>query len=307
MIQQAAQACLAQEGGPYEMVFSDDASTDATYLKLQEVAAGYQGPHRLVLRRNSVNAGIGGHYNQAIAASSGELIITAAGDDISMPHRVSRLVAAWDATGRKADLIASHVIDMDNQGVLHGVVQVDDLGRYRGLDDWLTHRPYVIGAGHAFTRRLLDRFGPMSARLAYEDQIMVFRAVVMGGAITVDEPLVHYRRGGVSGRPVFESAAHMLRWNARQLNHHIAEMEQLVADADAIDCGDRVRNALGFALQRAIYQNNLWKAASQGERWSLLKEAGHLPLPWRVRKFVHVSLPQTAWMVKRCLSIFHNR
>ena len=94
----AAESCLAQLGEPLEIVLSDDASNDRTFERLQAAAAAYRGPHRVRARRNPVNLGIGGHYNELIAQTSGELIVTAAGDDLSVPHRVQRLAQAWDAT-----------------------------------------------------------------------------------------------------------------------------------------------------------------------------------------------------------------
>jgi glycosyltransferase involved in cell wall biosynthesis len=307
MVERAALACLALQGGPYEMVFSDDASTDASFDKLQAIAAAYRGPHRVSVRRNPVNVGIGEHYNQLLLATQGELIVTAAGDDVSVPQRVTRLAAAWEATGRKADLIASHVVDMDDQGGLHEVIRVDDLGAYRCLDDWLARRPYIIGAGHAFTRRMMERFGPLDPKVAYEDQIMVFRAIVSGGAVTVDEPLVHYRRGGASARPCFTSPEHMRRWRSRQLSRELAEMEQLLADAQAIGCAARVHETFTYALPRVRYLLDLHQAASNDERWRLFKNAHGLPLFWRLRKFMHLWLPQVSWVVKRGLSLLHRR
>jgi hypothetical protein len=73
--------------------------------------------------------GIGEHYNQLVRQASGELLVTAAGDDIRTPDRVRRLVQAWDATDRRADLIASHLTDLDHQGNQHGTLRVDDLSQ----------------------------------------------------------------------------------------------------------------------------------------------------------------------------------
>src|SRR6186713_3622158 len=117
--EEAARSCLAQDSEPLEIVFSDDASSDRTHEILRSVAAAYRGPHRVVVRRNETNLGITGHYNRLVDESSGELLITAAADDTSRPDRAARLLAAWDATGRRADLIASHLVDVDAQGVEH--------------------------------------------------------------------------------------------------------------------------------------------------------------------------------------------
>ena len=201
LLDQAVANAFAQDCGPIEIVLSDDGSMDGSYERLQALAASYQGPHCVVVRPRTPNLGIAEHYNELLKFARGELLVTAAGDDVSTPDRVQRLVEAWDADGRRADLIASHLIDMDISGGLHDLIRVDDLAQWHGIDDWMRSRPYIVGAGHAFTRRMYERFGPMLPTVAYEDQIMVFRAMAMGGAITVDAPLVHYRRGGAFGQP----------------------------------------------------------------------------------------------------------
>lgn len=307
MVRRAVQSVLAQECEPLEIVLSDDASTDDTYAQLQAEAAAYRGPHRLSVRRNETNVGIGEHYNRLLAATSGELIVTAAGDDVSEPGRIARLIEAWDATGRRADLIASHVLDLDHEGLTHDVIKVDDLSVYRGIDDWLRRRPYIIGAGHAFTRRMMERFGPMNPGVFYEDQVMVFRAIVSGGAVTVDAPLVQYRRGGTSRLPDFESIEHMRSWNERQNGRMLAEMQQLLADAKVVGCEPAVRALLESPLKRSVYLSKLRWAATSDQRWAAFHEAAPLPLWWRLRKLLHVSFPNLTLTVKRGLSVFHSR
>ena len=58
--------------------------------------------------------------------------------------------------------------------------------------------PLVVGAAQAWTRRLFDLLRPVPEGVVAEDLVMVFRAIVSGGAATLPEPLVRYRRGGPS-------------------------------------------------------------------------------------------------------------
>lgn len=301
-VRRAAESCLAQDCEPLEIVLSDDASTDNTYTILQDVAAGYRGPHKVSARRSETNVGIGEHYNQLLGATTGDLLVTAAGDDFSTPDRVRRLIEAWEATGCKADLIASHVIDLDHDGQLHDVMRVDDLSQYHGIQDWAARRPYIIGAGHAFTRRMMERFGPMSAGVFYEDQIMVFRAIVSGGAVTVDAPLVHYRRGGTSRKPSFDSPKHMRQWSYRQRAREEAEMVQLLADAEVVGQRPLVEAKLAVSLKRLRYLQALADATTAEQRWAAYDAAAPLSRWWRLRKMAHVKFPDTTVAVKRWLA-----
>jgi len=299
LVLEAARSCLAQDCPPIEIVMSDDASGDDTHVRLLAAAAGYNGPHQVIVRRNERNLGIGEHYNLLLQIASGDLIVTSAGDDISTPDRVRRLVDAWDANGRSADLIASHVIDMDREGRLHDLIRVDDLSPYKTVDDWLRKRPYVIGAGHAFTRRMMDRFGPMLPGIAYEDQIMAFRAILGGGAITVNLPLVHYRRGGASARPSGDSSDDAMRWNTLQLVPMLAEMRQLVADALTAGCGPAIESHFEVPIQDRAFALGMLRSQHLADRWRALLAAPAVPLGWRLRKLLQVSFPRAATSIRR--------
>ena len=287
--EEAARSCLAQDSEPLEIVFSDDASSDHTHDILRSVAADYRGPHRVVVRRNETNLGITGHYNRLVDASCGELLITAAADDISHSDRAARLLAAWDATGGRADLISSHLVDVDAEGAEHGVLKVDDLAAHGGVDGWLRHRPFVIGAGHAFTRRMMRSFGPLDPAIHHEDQIMVFRALASGGAVTVDAALVRYRRGGVSATPTSRSVAQTRAWRIRRLRQEVAEREQLERDSVIAGCADAVIASLQPLRVRQDYLQRLYDADSVlGRLQALLKAGGPAPA-WRFRKWLQAS------------------
>lgn len=301
LLDQAVACAFAQEGPPIEIVLSDDGSTDGSFERLTDLAAAYRGPHRVIVRPRSANLGIARHYNALMRFASGELLVTAAGDDASTPDRVRRLVDAWDAHGRRADLIASHLVDMDAAGGLHEVLRVDDLARWRGLDDWAAKRPYVVGASHAFTRRMMERFGPLIDGLVYEDQAMVFRALAMGGAITVDAPLVHYRRGGASGKPRFADAGEMTRWELRRLDQWRSEALQLIADAQAIGWGERMAALMDAPLRRDRYLRLLLARPPWRERWQALFEAAPLPLGWRLKKLLASADDGTSFRIKSAL------
>ena len=287
--EEAARSCLAQDSEPLEIVFSDDASSDRTHDILSSVAAGYRGPHRVVVRRNESNLGVTGHYNRLVEESCGELLITAAGDDTSRRERAARLLAAWDATGGRADLISSHLVDVDAEGVEHGVLKVDDLAASGGVDGWLRHRPFIVGAGHAFTRRMMRSFGPLDPAIHHEDQIMVFRALALGGAVTVDAALVRYRRGGASATPSARSVAQTRAWRLRRLRQEIAEREQLERDSVVAGCADAVAAAFEPLRARQAYLQQLYDADSALGRLQALFMAGGPAPAWRFRKWLQAS------------------
>jgi glycosyltransferase involved in cell wall biosynthesis len=86
-VEEAVKGAFSQTYSPLELILSDDCSQDRTFEIMREMAAVYRGPHRVILNRNPARRSIGGHINRIVELSKGELIITAAGDDISLPER----------------------------------------------------------------------------------------------------------------------------------------------------------------------------------------------------------------------------
>jgi len=87
-VREAVEGAFAQTYRPLEIILSDDCSPDRTFEIMQEMAAAYDGPHRVRLNRNERNLGLASHFNNILSAASGEILVISAGDDISGPSRV---------------------------------------------------------------------------------------------------------------------------------------------------------------------------------------------------------------------------
>jgi hypothetical protein len=292
-VEQAARSILQQRGiAPLEILLSDDASTDATFEILQTLAEQYRGPHQVRVRRNERNLGIGAHYNALVAESTGQLLITAAGDDLSAPNRAQQILQAWDASGRRADLIASNLQDLNTQGQGGDTIQVDDLAQWLNASDWAARRPYVVGAGQAFTRRLCTQFGPFLPNVVYEDQINTLRAILMGGALTIAEPLVQYRRGGASAGLAASDAASFLSKTRARHQREVAEIEQMLQDASSVGEEAIVHGALEFAIHRAALLGQLLGRPEQQTLGVVFDAAKKLPFFWCLRQYVYLRWPE---------------
>src|SRR4051812_14586565 len=104
-IRDAVEAALSQTYSPLEIILSDDCSSDVTFEIIREVASAYSGPHLVRVNRTARNCGLCQHVNQVAELARGELIIVAAGDDISLPERSQLTLEAWEDSGRLATSI----------------------------------------------------------------------------------------------------------------------------------------------------------------------------------------------------------
>jgi len=191
-ISEAIDAAFAQTYEPLQIILSDDCSPDRTFEIMQEMAAAYLGPHRVCLNRNPTNRHIGGHINRVMELAEGDLIVIAAGDDISAAERVARNFEAWDAAGRPEYCsIFSSVEEFNETGRLGVSKAGEPLPIPTGFlfDDYRS----INGSSHAYTTATFRYFGDMSEGVVNEDGAIHFRNRLMGKMLYLDEVLVRHR------------------------------------------------------------------------------------------------------------------
>jgi glycosyltransferase involved in cell wall biosynthesis len=191
-VRAAVRSALAQTYTPLEILLSDDCSPDRTFEIMQEEAAAYTGPHKVILNRNPTNLGVARHYNRAAGLAAGDLIVVQDGDDISRPDRVATLArAAHEPT--PVDMVCSNVLAIDGAGkalpkwVLPPVAPMTLEGALR------QGSISALGCASAYSRSLWTKYGPIDAEVLQEDVVLPFRALLERGIRVVDEPLVEYR------------------------------------------------------------------------------------------------------------------
>ena len=241
-VRAAIEGLFAQTWQPLEIVLSDDCSPDGTYRVMEEMAAAYRGPHRIVLNRNPENLGIARHVERIMEISTGDFIVESAGDDVSLPERVERLAAAWLASGKRAMAVHSEKRDIDADGkplafaprehVLAGLMPLRMLQKKHAL----------IGATLGWARETYDRFGPISDVAAFHDYPVAFRALLLGEVAYVPEPLVLYGTAGASRHKpqsygqwwFYGDRIRYLRWDLEFYRSYRRDIERLPPpDADA--------------------------------------------------------------------------
>ena len=244
LIAKAVEGAFSQTWTPLEIVLSDDCSGDRTFDIMREMAAGYSGPHRIVLNRNDRNMGIAGNVNRMMEISAGAFVLKADGDDISLPTRAERLVGAWLSSGGKDKLVFSEVMRIDDEGAVRSRTGIDR--DYAAVDNpsalEIVRRPmFALGAASGWSRELFDRFGPIDGGAIVEDTVLPFRAAAIGRIGFVDEPLVLWRMGG-STDPDYSAGfgreamyGHGLHINRLDL----ASMRAIALDLEKVDFPDR--------------------------------------------------------------------
>ena len=112
----AIESVLAQDYTNLEIIISDDCSSDRTFDIIEETVRSYRGPHRVVARQTVKNCGTLLHVADVAKTARGELLVLAAGDDVSKINRVTVLQKAWKRTGAWG--LSSRFDRIDEDGTL---------------------------------------------------------------------------------------------------------------------------------------------------------------------------------------------
>lgn len=192
-IEEACLSILAQDyKSPIEIIFSDDCSQDRTFDIMTQIASSYEGIHNIVLNQNKKNLGLIGHVNLSYKLSKGDLIFAAAGDDISLPERVSKTIEIYCSSKKNPMSIYSSVYEIDKNSKL-GNIRKPPFTESVTAEDCVFSSALIIGAAHAWHRNIFDFFGEIEEDRAYEDLVLAYRSALLDGLVYLDQPLVKYR------------------------------------------------------------------------------------------------------------------
>jgi glycosyltransferase involved in cell wall biosynthesis len=189
-------AALAQDYRDLEIVLTDDASPDRTFQIMSDMASAYTGPHKIILNRNARNLGLIGHVNHLFELATSDWLIYNAGDDLSDPNRASRIAKV--ISGEEPRYIYSNVWELDESGIpvqSRRQQKRPDRLQAKSLPDLARAMSHALGASSAWHRDLFRRFGKITETDVLEDQVLMFRARLLGDVAYIDEPLLTYRRG----------------------------------------------------------------------------------------------------------------
>ena len=180
----------------FELVISDDCSTDGTWLILEQYA---QRDNRIRIFRNDKNLGYIKNYEKVLSLTNGEYIAMSDQDDV---WSIDHLEILYNNLGTKV-LCCGNVSLVREDGsetgrtwgdmYLSNVMPNDDLEKLMSI---IFMRGCYQGASMLFKRSLLDKMLPFPENIKYHDLWISCVACLYGGINYVHKSIGKYRIHG---------------------------------------------------------------------------------------------------------------
>jgi glycosyltransferase involved in cell wall biosynthesis len=211
---EALDSILAQDFGDFELIISDNASTDAT----QGICETYaRRDRRITYSRLPENLGAAGNYNRVFHMSDGDLFKWAAHDDRLHPAFLARCADAFNGFATPPAVVYPKAEVIDENGLIIG----PDMARMHADSDYRCIRGFqalqgmgaiYLAVAGVFHRKTLKRTRLIGSFVA-SDRIVLLDAALLGKVIQLGgEPLFQRRIHPGMSTKANVSQQDRLRW-----------------------------------------------------------------------------------------------
>jgi glycosyltransferase involved in cell wall biosynthesis len=210
-VRESLDSLVSQSFRDFEIIITDDASTDGTPDLIQRWLEETGTPARFF--RNHLNRGICANRNTALSIARGEFLCSLSGDDAYEPERIARQLECFARQLSDVAVVYSDMRMVDARGRPLGISY---LGYELGEEPAPVNRVFArllkgcfMPAPAAMIRRAsLDAVGSYDETLSHEDYDMWLRLSALFRFCFLPGCLVRYRvlRTSMSHSPVFRTA-----------------------------------------------------------------------------------------------------
>ncbi|MGR5116741.1 glycosyltransferase family 2 protein [Photobacterium damselae] len=189
-IEKSLESMLNQDYLYSEFIIIDDGSNDSSVKRINKTIEKFHKKEVNFIAINK-NKGLATAINTAVNQSNGEIIVFFAGDDISLPNRVSSIVAKWKETKASAIFSNAKMINEKEEElfILYDNEKNEDFHFSSFIKDETTP---TVGATLSYHRDVfnLEYFNLLNSDVINEDRVLPLRALHLNGISYLQEPLV---------------------------------------------------------------------------------------------------------------------
>jgi glycosyltransferase involved in cell wall biosynthesis len=197
-LKQQLDSIVNQTLKPYEIIISDDCSTDNTV----DILKTYQQNHKeinIIILENLTNQGVTGNFEKALLNSTGDIIFLSDQDDIWLLNKIERVVNEFKNKSFNAIFTDAFIIDESSKnqpGTLWDRLNFKSNMRRRFLKskgiEILLKKDVITGCTLAIKRQFLKEVLPLNKLYIHDAWIGIIFELTNGLGL-IDEPLINYR------------------------------------------------------------------------------------------------------------------
>lgn len=193
-LEEALRAFLCQTYTDFELIISDNGSTDRT----EEICRAYAARDpRIRYVRSARNMGVAYNYNRTVELARAEYFRWATYDDLVAPTLLARCVEVLD---REPDVVLAYpkTVNIDDDGNVRGDYEdnfafLDPKPHHRFRDLMVAVRNYACNAEYGLMRREVLRRTAMEADYHSADRVLLSELVLHGKFYEIPERLYFHR------------------------------------------------------------------------------------------------------------------
>ncbi|WP_144373407.1 glycosyltransferase [Vogesella urethralis] len=241
-IEEALEGIRTQERTPDEVVIADDGSTDGTQDIILDYVARHSLSEQWKLLLSPINRGINTNLQCGIEASSADIIIAVAGDDVSLPNRAAVTELLFASNPGKLMISTSGYV-INEHGIIRKEINYPDdlldnvaLAIKRG-------NPLIMPIGHAMRRSIFLDFGALPPDLPNEDDQTTFRGLASGGIVRSSIKTFKYRVHDNSASAWLHRNTSIDEYFARFKKDMLVRHNHMKCWVSVLECIDPVKHA----------------------------------------------------------------
>lgn len=310
-IEQQLESILNQTAELYEIVISDDCSTDSTIDKLREYEQEY--PNLIKLYSNDVNLGIVENFSRCINRCSGDVIAISDQDDIWDEEKIEREIKIYSQKDVSLVFHNSTIVtdSLKPQGNFWSSARyrVPKCVNQPYLLQALTKQNFVQGCTMLFDSDLKDYILPIPDEWKYDYYISVI-AAIKGRLYAIDDELLLYRQHDrqAIGSPEKSTVKQVNYWiqNSLAMDRHTYHEKEAKKWKDVLqierDIGDTSPQASEIIRGKYLFEKN--RAKIYDPAVGVQRSIENIGANWRSGKYeIYVDNPRIHAM-KDLLSAF---
>lgn len=172
---------------PHEVIVTDDCSTDATVLIVEDFAR--KAPFEVILSRNPTNLGYSRNFENAVRKASGDIIFISDQDDVWFPNKIATVAELFEGKNAPLVVVNDQILALD--GISPSGVTIFENSRKFGFPD----STLIAGCCTAISKSLRAILVPFPESMPYDSWVGKM-GDFLGSKTLVEEPLQIYRRHG---------------------------------------------------------------------------------------------------------------